>query len=54
MEDERNKIWDYLYNVGISCSVEDIAQSLGMESTVVADIVDHEWFMLEGTMVSIA
>ena len=54
MEDERNKIWDYLYNVGVSCSVEDIAQSLGMESTVVVDIVDHEWFMLEGTMVSIA
>ena len=53
MEDERSKIWDYLYNVGIPCSIKDIAQSLGMELTVVT-VVDHEWFTLEGTMVSIA
>jgi hypothetical protein len=54
MEDERNKIWDYLYNVGMPRSVEDIAQSLEMESTVVTAVVDHEWFTTEGAIVSIA
>jgi hypothetical protein len=54
MEDERSKIWDYLYTLDTSCSIEDIAQSLGMELTVVAAVVDHEWFTIEGTIVSIA
>jgi len=54
MEDERNKIWDYLFKVGMPRSVEDIAQSLEMESTVVTAVVDHEWFRLDGTIVSIA
>lgn len=54
MEDERNKIWDYLFQVGMPRSVEDIAQSLEMESTAVTAIVDHEWFRLDGAIVSIA
>jgi hypothetical protein len=54
MEDERNRIWDYLYNVGAPRSVEDIARSLEMESTVVTSVVDHEWFTTEGVIVSIA
>ncbi|MBT3890748.1 MAG: hypothetical protein HN617_03800 [Planctomycetaceae bacterium] len=54
MEDERNKIWDYLFKVGMPRSVEDIAQSLEMESTHVAAVVDHEWFKTEGAIVSIA
>ena len=54
MEDERNKIWDYLFKVGMPRSVEDIAQSLEMESTVVTAIVDPEWFTTEGVIVSIA
>lgn len=54
MEDERNKVWDYLYNVGMPRSVEDIAQSLEMESTLVTAVVDHEWFTTEGETVSIA
>ncbi len=54
MEDERNKIWDYLYNVGMPRSVEDIAQSLEIELTVVTAVVDHEWFTTEGAIVSIA
>ena len=54
MEDERNKIWDYLFQVGMPRSVEDIAQSLEMESTAVTAIVDHEWLRLDGAIVSIA
>ena len=54
MEDERNRIWDYLYNVGAPRSVEDIARNLEMESTIVTSVVDHEWFTTEGVIVSIA
>ena len=39
---------------GVPRSVEDIAQSLEMESTVVTAVVDHEWFTTEGAIVSIA
>jgi len=54
MEDERNKIWDYLYNVGTPLNVKDIAQSLGMELTLVTAVVDHEWFTAKDGMISIA
>jgi hypothetical protein len=54
MDDERSKIWDYLYKVGMPRSVEDIAQSLEMESTVVTAVIDHEWFTTEDALVSIA
>ena len=54
MEDERSRIWDYLYNVGMSRSVEDIAQSLEMETAIVTAVVDHEWFTTDGETISIA
>tara|TARA_B110001454_G_scaffold164421_1_gene153997 strand:+ start:313 stop:483 length:171 start_codon:yes stop_codon:yes gene_type:complete len=53
MEDEI-RVWDYLYNIGAPRDVEDIAKSLELKPAEVKAIVAHDWFDVEGSVVSIA
>jgi hypothetical protein len=54
VDELREEIWDYLYRAGQSKSIDAIAQRVARDSATVREAVDHEWFQVQGGMVTIS
>ena len=53
MDQLRVDIWDLIYRTGPQTR-EQIAEALGADATMVATVVEHEWFEILDATVSIA
>ena len=53
MEQLRVEIWDLIYKSGPK-SREQVAESLGIEPTMVTSVVEHEWFEIQDSKIQIA
>ena len=53
MEHIRTEIWDFVYKSGPQ-TINQIAERLGLNQTMVNIAVDHEWFLRRGENVTIA
>ena len=54
MDELRDSIWDYLYQVGESKPIDEIAAFMGRDRETVGAAVDHEWFRANGNEIDIA
>ena len=54
MDELRNRIWDYLYQLGRGERIEVIAEKMNESLDVVQQTVNDPWFVVQDGIVSIA
>jgi len=54
MDELRIEIWDFLYRSALPKSIEEIAERIDRDGATVREAVDHEWFEIADSMVTIA
>lgn len=54
MEELRIQIWDLLYHAQVPKSIDAIAQSTDQDIETICAAVEHEWFTVDGDLVTIS
>jgi len=54
MDDLRNRVWDYLYQLAEPQGLHAIAAQLGEDPVAVQRAIEHPWFQVADGLVAIA
>lgn len=54
MDELRTAVWDLLYRTQEPKSIEEIAEQMGQEVPTIQAVVEHEWFSVDGGVVTIS
>jgi predicted transcriptional regulator len=54
MDELRIEIWDFLYRAAEPKSIDEIAERIDRDGMTIREAVDHEWFQINDSMVTIS
>lgn len=54
MDELRIEVWDLLFRADQSKTITEIAESVGRDDDTIRDAVEHEWFTVDDSYVTIS